>query len=371
MSNPATPSPDFAVVGGGIIGLACAWRLAQAGARVTVLEKHGAGRESSHAAGGMVAPDCEEAAHPWHGDEDARDAMRAFCRASRDLYPRFAYELLETSGIDVELSLQGASQSDWREPGILFVGPTDTGLNDADSAANAKREWRGRDARWFACDGQVDNRKLVEALREACIRAGVQLCEKAPVERIELEAQRVTALHTPAGVWHPDKVLLCAGAWSGKIAGLPREAVPPVRPLAGQILQLRGEKRLPHVVYTPDCYLVPRRDGRLLVGATVEETGFSKRVTVSGVWSLLSSAIELCPDLGGAPFESSWAGLRPASPDGLPFLGPGPLENLFYATGHGRNGVLGAPQTAQIIANALVGGHEWPDFARLDRFSRV
>lgn len=150
--------------------------------------------------------------------------------------------------------------------------------------------------------------------------------------------------------------------------GLPAAATPPVRPVAGQMLQLRGEHLLKHIVYGEDCYLIPRRDGRLLVGATVEETDFEKRVTAAGTAQLLNSALKLAPILSDAPLETSWAGLRPASPDGLPILGGGPLENLSYATGHGRNGILLAPRTAQILAGHLLRGENVPDAFELARF---
>ena len=331
---------EIAIIGGGAIGLCCAWRLAQAGARVTLFERGQAGGEASSAAGGMLAPEAEF----WLHGRDPHG--RELGRRSRELYPNLAAELWELTGVDIELSLPGSPTSDWRVPGILMVSPLARGA-----------QWNGQSAQWFARDGQVEPRLLVAALRAACERTGVCLREGTPVCGLEIEGERVRALRLEGERFEVGQVLLCAGAWSA-LEGLPARARPPVRPLAGQMLQLRGERLLPHIVYGVRCYLIPRRDGRLLVGATVEETGFEKRVTAAGVSQLLGAALELAPHLKAATFETSWAGLRPASADGGPILGRGPLENLSYATGHGRNGVLLAPETAELLVGQMLGGEE-------------
>lgn len=350
---------DVAIIGGGAMGLACAWKLASRGAKVVLFERARPGQEASHAAAGMLAPLCESAVHGWKGDGAARAAMLKLCLWSRDLYPEFATRLLEETGLDSELSLRGAPTTDWRESGIRFVPAL-----AADSRLNTLLQhgtiapWHGQDAVFLPDDGQVDNRKLVEALRVAALGKGVVFRENCTVTRLAFEGKRMVGVFKGETLVRAERVLLCAGAWSGQIAGLPPEITDSVRPLAGQMVQLRGERRLRHIIYSDSCYLVPRRDGRVLIGATVEEIGFEKRVTAGGVGQLLSAACALAPELRDATLEAHWAGLRPATPDGLPLLGATSLQNLLVATGHGRNGVLLAPATAHLIADLVLENRE-------------
>lgn len=345
----------IAIVGGGAIGLSCAWRLRQQGARVAVLESGTFGGESSFAAGGMLAPLPEFWLH------QRNKGFRQLGEQSRDLYPDFAAELLELTGVDIELCLENSPTNDWRTPGILMVA-------DLAGVTGNRRDWNGQSAYWFDDEGQVEPRHLVSALRAACEKAGVCLRENTPVRGFDLKNNRVQKLRLDNETFEADQFLLCAGAWSGQLLGLSPAQLPPIRPLSGQMLQLRGERRLKHIVYGENCYLIPRRDGRLLVGATVEETGFEKRVTTAATSQLLRAARALAPVLESAPLETSWAGLRPVSPDGLPILGGGPIENLSYATGHGRNGILLAPRTAEIIAGYLLRAEKVPHEFELERF---
>lgn len=363
---------DFAVVGGGVIGLACAWELARGGARVVLLERGQIGREASHAAGGMLAPACESAVHPWPCAPEARDTMLQQCFASRDAYPDFAVRLHQQTGHDIELCLRRSPFPDWREPGILFVAPRpDDPRLAALLAQGEAATWNGQSAVLLPDDGQVDNRKLAQALGAAALGAGVWLRENFQARSLKIEANRVVGVVGDGEEVRAGQTLLCSGAWSGKIAALPPEllALSAVRPLAGQMVQLRGDKRLNRVLYSDDCYLIPRRDGRLLVGATVEEVGYTKRVTAGGVGRLLHAACEMAPQLRDAPLESHWAGLRPATRDGLPVLGATSLPGLWAATGHGRNGILLAPATAHLIARALLDGAPLPDAFSPARFA--
>jgi glycine oxidase ThiO len=358
----------LAVVGGGTVGLLSALRLAQAGQAVTLFERLQTGRESSWAAAGMLAPTCESIVHPPPTEPAARQAMRQALQQSRDLYPSLANELLETVGADIELSLHDAPTQDWRRPGIMYVSRSDSDPNLAPlEETGFSSEWPTGDAVWIQKEGQVESRKLVDALRKAAEAAGVRICENRTIRRLAVDGGVVRGLFDETGEFYAyDGVCICAGAWSGKIAGLPFTI--PVRPVAGQIVALRADKRVKHVVYSDDCYLVPRRDGRLLVGATVEENGFNKRVTASGVSGLLTSALALVPELADAPLESHWCGLRPATPDGLPVIGQTPLENLWVATGHGRNGILLAPWTARLLTEMMLHGKPAPAAFSLDRF---
>lgn len=357
MQFSGVPSADVAIIGGGVIGLSCAWQLAARGAKVTLFERAQSGREASFAAGGMLAPACESALHPWNGPVASRAAMLALCFASRDAYPAFEASLRGETGLDIELCQRQAEIQDWREPGILFVAPApDDARLKALLAFGVQADLHGHSAVWLPDDGQVESRKLVEALHSAALGKGVQIRENSTIRRIDVEAGRVIGVASDQEQFRAGRVLLCAGAWSGKITGLPPELGGAVRPVAGEIVQLRGEKRVRHVIYGDDCYLVPRRDGRLLIGATVEEIGFNKRVTAGGVAKLLNAACALVPALLDAPLESHWAGLRPTTPDGLPLLGETSLPNLFVATGHGRNGVLLTPATSRLMAGAVLEG---------------
>ena len=177
------------------------------------------------------------------------------------------------------------------------------------------------------------------------------------------------AVVTDDARYESENIVLCAGAWSGQKLGLPDAATPPIRPVAGQMLQLRGGHALKHIVYGAHCYLIPRRDGRLLIGATIENVGFEKQVKATGTAQLLKAALELAPIVREMPLETSWVGLRPVALDGLPILGVGPIENLIYATGHGRNGILLAPRTAEIIVGAVLRGEAVPNAFGMERFA--
>lgn len=354
----------IAIVGGGAIGLSCAWRLAQRGARVAVFERGQIGDEASWAAGGMLAPGPETAIHNERSPREMRDAMLRLGIESRDLYPEFAAELLELTGVDVELCMTGSPTCDWRQPGILMV-PDDI-ISGPESVL-----YNGREAFWFKRDGQVEPRHLTRALRVACEKSGVEIHQNTPVRQIEIEGARAVAVVTDKARHETQQIVLSAGAWSGQNLGLPDAATPPIRPVAGQMLQLRGGHLLKHVVYGAHCYLIPRRDGRLLIGATVEEIGFEKRVTPENTARLLRAARELAPIVEEMPLETSWAGLRPVSADGLPILGGGPIDNLSYATGHGRNGILLAPRTAEMLADTLLRGADVPDEFKLERLVEI
>jgi glycine/D-amino acid oxidase-like deaminating enzyme len=313
---------DIVVIGGGVIGLACAWRLAQGGAQVQLFEKNTIGQEASHAAAGMLAAQCEAAVHPpsYHETLPTRSAFFELCLQSRSLYPAFAEELLATSGIDIELSMQGAPTSDWREPGILYI----SNLRD---------------------EGQVDNRKLVAALRLACERAGVLLHENSPLTLEEAKSQG-------------HKVLLCGGAWSALLA--PHDARG-IRPIAGEVLSARPDEKINRVLYSRDVYLVPRRDGRVLIGATMVERGYDKTTSAQARELLLEAASGLVPTAKNWNIEEHWTGLRPASIDGLPMLGKTAQQDVLVATGHFRNGILLTPITARLIADAILNDSEIPD----------
>ncbi len=398
---------DVGVIGGGAIGLACAWRMARRGARVAVFERGEIGREASWAAAGMLAAQCEAAHHPplqsapagkagvtheyscgASGELSGSAAMFDLCLHSRALYAAFADELFDVTGIDVELSLSNHARGDWRTPGVLYVAtrsddnaPQSLETQKALGHQVEKRAFRGQSALWLCDEGQVNNRVLVEALRCAALNAGVAIYHGEAV-RLWPEALRdldlrdskrrlhcnIHSIHFGDQRFDVDKTLLCAGAWSKAVVSA---LSIPTRPIAGEMLSLGAGHRVKHIVYGSDVYLVPRRDKSVLVGATMKKDGFRKRVTPRGVMHLLKAACELVPELENCAILDQWAGIRPASIDGLPMLGRTEMDDLFVATGHFRNGILLAPATAEIMADCVLEGRDAPAAFSLARFQNL
>ncbi len=366
MSSNA-PAVDLAVVGGGIIGLAVAWRARQLGLEVVVLERDTIGeRCATRVAAGMVAPVSEV-----EFGETGRSVLELGLRSAAR-WPQFAGDLERAAGIEVG----------WRPSGTLVVA------RDADEARELERQIAFREglglrvqrlapsaarerepalaptvrlALWAPDDHSVDPRRVLAALRRACENAGVSLREHAPVTRLELDdadgglSGIVLADGEPV---HAERVVLAAGAWTSQLAGLPAHARLSVRPVRGQILRLRdprGPGLLERVLRFEGGYLVPRGDGRYVLGATVEERGFEEQPTAGGVYELLRRARELLPDILELEFEEVSVGFRPCTPDNAPAIGPAAVPGVVWATGHHRNGVLLAPLTAELVADALSG----------------
>jgi len=355
--------PKTVIVGAGVIGLGIAWRLAAQGAQVSVFDKGAAGAGASHAAAGMLAA-CAEA-------EPGEEALVALGRESQARWPGFADELARQAGIDVELRREGtlviARTADDQAQllhQLAFAQKLGLPLEWLSAAETRRREPHLAagiaGALWSPQDHQVDNRKLATALRAAATGAGAVLREHCAVAEISIKGGRAEGIVLANGTFVPaDHVVLAAGAWSRGIAGLPPDVRPPVRPVKGQMLALRMDASAPlltHVVWAPGAYLVPRRDGRLLVGATVEEKGFDAALTAGAMLTLLDAAWRVVPAIEELPIDEMWAGHRPGSRDDAPILGPGPVAGLVYATGHHRNGILLAPVTADAIARLVLDG---------------
>jgi glycine oxidase len=352
---------DAVIVGAGVIGLACAWRAAAAGLRVRVLERDRPGAGASSVAAGMLAPVGEAT---W-GEEP----LVGLALASHRAWPRFATELAEASGDRV---------------GFDPLGSLHVAL-DRDEAEELRRRYElmselGLDAEWLrgrecrrleaglttACfagihaphEAAVDPSRLIPALARAAERAGAELVAEAEVAEAILEGDRIVGVSTADGVEHrAGAVVLAAGSWSA--AGwLPPDARAPVRPVKGQILTLRGpgsERVCERIVASERVYMVPRNDGSLVVGATVEERGFDRRVTAGAVYELLREAYRALPDVAELELAGVVAGLRPGTPDNAPLIGPASLDGLVFATGHYRRGVLLAPITAAAVVAHLAG----------------
>jgi glycine oxidase len=361
---PATHNDSFdaVVVGAGVIGLSCAWRAAQRGLRIAVIDREAPGSGATRVAAGMLAPVSEAS---W-GEE----ALLELNLASARMYPEFAAELAEASGMDVG----------YRRCGALHVAL------DRDEAEELRRRHElqralGLSAAWLRAsecrelepglataiaggvhardEAEVEPVSLAAAFFRALEREGVELIAGAGVAEAVLEGDRIAGVRLADGrVLRAEATVLAAGWWSGRASWLPAHARPPVRPVKGQILNLQGPADEPlcaRIVATKWVYVVPRADGRVVVGATVEERGADTAVTAGGVHELLREAYRVLPDVAELELTGAFAGLRPTTPDNAPVIGPGALEGLVLATGHYRNGILLAPATAEAVAAILAG----------------
>ncbi|WP_199810006.1 glycine oxidase ThiO [Streptomyces sp. NRRL F-5126] len=371
--TPTTRAYDVLVIGGGIIGLVTAWRAAQRGLRTAVVDPEPGGGAARVAAGMLAA-----VTELHYGEE----TLLGLNLASARRYPQFVAELEAASGLD----------TGYRACGTLAVAL------DSDDRAHLRElhafqekcgltsEWLGgRDCRrlepmlapgvrgGLRVDGdhQIDPRRMAAALLAACERAGVAL-RRTWAERLSVRGGRAVGVVTADGTaLAADQLVLAGGSMSGRLAGVPDEVLPPVRPVKGQVLRLTVPRRyapflsrtVRAVVRGGHVYLVPRENGELVVGATSEELGWDTTVTAGGVYELLRDAHELVPGITELPLTETRAGLRPGSPDNAPLLGPTPLPGLHLATGHFRNGVLLTPVTGDAMAELLTTG-ELPEVAR-------
>jgi glycine oxidase len=363
VSPPGRDRPRVAIVGGGIIGMAIGWRLATAGCSVDVFERGKAGGGATWAAAGMLAAGVET--------EPGEQRLLPLTLASQRLWPDFAAALEQASGLAVELRDEGTlvvaltrDDVEALRTSCAFQRGLGIGLDWLTGAAAREREpfLNPRTAAAVYCrtDHQVDNRKVGLALPVALRKAGGRLHEGVSVDAVDCAAGRVTGLVAEGRRVEADIVVVAAGAWSRDLPGLPAAAVPPVRPVKGQMLALRMDPAQPllrHVVWAPKCYLVPRRDGRLIVGATTEERGWDEQLTAGGVLALLEAAWRAVPGVEELPLDEMWVGFRPGSRDDAPILGTvAGVDGLVLATGHHRNGILLAPVTADAIARLVLDG---------------
>jgi len=376
--NAASPKHrhDAVVIGAGAIGLAVAWRAAQHGLRVVVLERERIGAGASHVAAGMLAPVTEAT----FGEE----RLTELGLASAARWPKFARELGEASGLDPSL----------RACGTLVVA------RDRDEAEALERELEFRRSLGLAADRllgsearrlepalaptirlglhapddhAVDPRRLIAALAAACAREGVELQEGVAVEEVVIEGGEVAGVRSGGEELSAATVVVAAGSWSGALPGIPEYARVPVRPVKGQLLRLRDPEGpgLLHRSLRMDTgqrsgYLVPRGDGRYVLGATVEERGFDTSITAGALHDLVHDAAELLPGVLELELEEAIAGLRPGTPDNAPFIGPAAVDGLVWATGHYRNGILLTPLTADTVAAMLVGEEPPENIAAAD-----
>jgi glycine oxidase len=349
---------DVIVLGGGITGLAAARTLAASGARVLVVERRRVGAEASAAAAGMLAPQSGVAA------EEGLPLLELALRA-RDHHLRLAPALEAETGISVELSRLGLiavafSEEDERELDRNLERQRSLGLDVISLGPEELREAEPnvspgvRRALYFPGDRHLDNVRLTRALAASAVSRGASIVSGRPVTGLLAEQGRVAGVRAGSDVIRAPLVVNAMGAWAGLLAGDPLP--PPVEPVRGQIVAFElAPALLRHAILSARGYLVPRADGRLLAGSTVERAGFDKSVTAVGLKGILDSALEIAPALADVPVIDSWAGLRPGTPDDLPIIGSGALPGLFHAAGLYRNGILLGPLVGEIVACLALG----------------
>ena len=339
------------IIGGGIIGLSLGWQLAKKGVTVEIFEQNKAGRSSSYAAAGMLAPQAEM------GFEDID--LFHLCRKSLELFPEFCEELHADSGIKIEVEktgciLPGFDRDDSERLRRMYDFREKIGLPVVWLSGSEAREIepflspRCTGAIWIDDDAQINNRRLLEALIIAFKNRGGILHEDSLTDSISISEDKINSIIVKGKTIECDNLVIAGGAWSKQIKGIPENMLPPVRPVKGQIINLRlnDSCRLTKVVRAPDVYLLPKSDGRLIIGASVEEMGYDVNPTAGEIFRLLERGWEAVPSIYDLPIESIDVGLRPGSRDHMPIIGGSDVKGLFFATGHYRNGILLTPVTA-------------------------
>jgi glycine oxidase len=357
-------SPHVIIVGAGVIGCACAYELASAGARVSVFDVRRVGLGASQASAGVLAPFIE-------GHDSG--PLLELGRRSLDLYDHFVQRVTASSGLTFQYTRGGTLE-------VALSAGEASRLQRASATLTAQ----GVEARWLdraallekeplvtpeadgglfiGAQGMVGVPDFMDAMASAAMRAGATLALETRVVSIDRAADGQVAVETQNGRSLADRVILAAGTWSGQVPVAGAASIE-VKPIRGQLLHLSWQTAQPlrHVLWSAHGYLVPWLNGRVLVGATVEDVGFEERATAEGVAGLLNAGCELVPQLWQASFTEVRVGLRPASPDGLPVIGPSSaVPGLVYAAGHYRNGVLLAPLTAALVRNLVFGGGNDP-----------
>lgn len=345
---------DFVIVGGGVIGMMSALQLADAGHEVTLVDRHACGRESSWAGGGIVSP-----LYPWRYSAP----ISRLSSWSEGYYPELALRLLEETGVDPEYRQKGLLylRVDDEERALAWAREVGKPLERVGSDFLYDKEPAAApgcdDALWMPTLGSIRNPRLVRALRtRLAAMPRVSLREETEVTGLRRQGDRVMALETSTGPIGGDQVIVCGGAWAaGLLAGVGVSLA--VRPVRGQMILFRAPPGLvKRVVLMDGRYVIPRADGRVLAGSTLEEVGFDKDTTEAARASLWESATAIVPALAQCEVEHHWAGLRPGSPDGVPFIGAVPgFRNLHVNAGHYRNGLVLAPASTRLLVDGLLG----------------
>ena len=344
-----TTTPDITIIGGGIIGLLTAREFIKAGATVTIIEKNELGRESSWAGGGILLP-----LYPWRQP----DAITRLVIQSLKLYPALASQLTAETLIDPEWTPCGllivknpdiAAAVNWCDANGILYRPADADFFDTLNTIPDQPLWLPEIA-------QARNPRLVKSLKQDLINKGVTLIEHCELTSINLTKNRITAIDTTSGQFAVNQLIIAAGAWTGKLFAASTGDAPKIAPVKGQMLLFDAEpKTLSHMVLDGDQYLIPRRDGKILAGSTVEEDDFNKTTTAEARDRLTAFAVDLLPSLKDFPVVNHWAGLRPGTDHGIPYIDKHPeIGNLYINAGHFRNGLALGPASAQLLVDLVL-----------------
>jgi len=328
---------DFMVIGAGAVGLATAQALLQAGGQVTVLERGELGQEASWAGGGIMSPLC-----PWdYPEEVTRLALLGMAR-----FEGFTAELAANTGVDTE----------YQRCGMRVLPPFEPQVAIDWCDAHGMRYELADDSIFLPEIAQVRNPRLLRAMRERVLQLGGRIVEQCEVLAVELQAGRVQHVRTSQGDLKADDYVLTAGAWSKVLLGEHAQQLD-IKPIRGQMLLFKFDTpQLPHILLQRDLYFIPRKDGHLLIGSTLEDVGFDKSTTEAARESMLLRAVVLLPALQGMPVVRHWAGLRPGSPGNIPTIGRHPdLSNLYLKSGHFRYGVTMATASVEVLLNEIDG----------------
>lgn len=340
------------IIGGGVIGLMTARELAEAGAEVTLIEMGSTGKESSWAGGGILSP-----LYPWR----YRGAVTALASWSQGVYPDFCEALFDETGVDPEYNRSGMMILDPAAPDLAlnWAATEQAPMEVMDRTAIAEKEpgleLDTEGALWMPDVAQIRNPRLTKALHTSISKKRVEMREREEVLDLRVEDGRVRGVTTTAGSIDAEQIIVCTGAWTAQLLEkLGRK--PNIRPVRGQMILFYAKPgQIRHLSLYRERYVIPRKDGRVLIGSTLEDAGFEKRTTAEAKEELYRVATEMFPLLKRTPIEDHWAGLRPGSPSGIPYIGPYPeVEGLYVNAGHFRNGLVTGPASARLIADLLL-----------------
>ena len=344
---------DILIIGGGIIGMLTARELSQAGMEVTIVEQGEAGHESSWAGGGIISP-----LYPWRYPA----AVSALAKWGQAFYPELIEEINAETGLDAELIESGLLVlDDEQEQALAWAEKWQSNLQVIDTQeiidveAELSPDLAKNKAIWMPDVRQVRNPRLVKATKKYLLKQGVKFLEQTEVTGFVAQNNKISGVKTSSGDIHADKVLLAGGAWSAKLLKNISINVE-VEPVKGQMILFKTELgKIKRITLSQDRYVIPRKDGRVLVGSTLEHTGFKKEVTSSAREELMAEAFRIIPALEKAEVEHHWAGLRPGSTDGIPYICAIPeMEGLYLNTGHFRNGVVLGPASARLMSDLIL-----------------
>ncbi|MCO6510938.1 MAG: glycine oxidase ThiO [Aridibacter famidurans] len=359
-----THTSEVLIVGGGVIGLSIARALKKRGAgKITVVDRSSPGREASYAAAGMLAPQAEA---------DSPDAFFRFCRESNRMYTRFAEELLDETGVDIELDDEGTlflafSDDDLLELSRRYEWQSGAGMRVEHLTAADTHKLEpfvspdSLGSLVFPDDRQVENRALIKALLEFASRNGIVIVPDTEIRNVSESESAAEARSADGRRFEAGTMIVAAGCWTSQIEGAaPETGIPEVKPIRGQMIAFEAAKRFfRKVIYSHRGYIVPRKFGRILAGSTTEDAGFKDKTTDEGIETIRENAVEISPSLANLKIDESWSGLRPYCTAERPFIGKVPKrERTFAAVGHYRNGILLAPLTAEILAMKILDGAE-------------